>query len=368
LFTTNGTGIYSNELGGTPISDCEFNANIGDGIQDDYSYLFVDSCRFLDNGGAGVDTYASEVRIQNTWFVRNQGAGLLIDTSDGEHALVSACYFLGNRATKTAGAIDLNADFTFHALTLVNSVFVGNRGAASKGAVTITANSDGQVNADVTNCTFVRNSDGLSVPVYGDWFPPVVRVTNSVLWRSYGTDLVGTSATYSDIGTGVTAGSGNISGYPQFARYPSAGDDGIWGTADDDYGDLHLARSSPCFNSGSAGAAALAAIDADGYRRTVAGVPDMGAYEIQPITRSLFPSSIKAGSRGFSLIVNGDLFEPGAQVYWNGSPRATTFVSSRKLRVEILASDVQTAGWFAVDVVISGNDGSGLYQSFLVTK
>lgn len=75
-----------------------------------------------------------------------------------------------------------------------------------------------------------------------------------------------------------------------------------------------------------------------------------------PSLAKLVPSSIKAGSAGFTLAVNGTNFVPTSQVYWNGSPRATTFVGHLNLQATILASDVKTPGTAKVTV---GNPAPG---------
>ncbi|MFQ3681079.1 IPT/TIG domain-containing protein, partial [Roseiflexus sp.] len=79
-----------------------------------------------------------------------------------------------------------------------------------------------------------------------------------------------------------------------------------------------------------------------------------------PAITSLSPSSAIAGSSDVTLTVNGSGFIDGAGsdrsiVYWNGSPRATTFISSTQLTATIPASDIATAGTANVTVVNPGN-------------
>jgi hypothetical protein len=62
------------------------------------------------------------------------------------------------------------------------------------------------------------------------------------------------------------------------------------------------------------------------------------------VTGPLAPISIAPGSAGFELKVNGAGFVTASVVNWNGSPRATTFVSASQLQAAILASDVAAAG------------------------
>jgi hypothetical protein len=69
-----------------------------------------------------------------------------------------------------------------------------------------------------------------------------------------------------------------------------------------------------------------------------------------PVVSSLSPSSAVAGSAGFSLTVNGTGFTAASVVNWNGSARATTFVSSTQLRAAIPDADVAAVGTTLVSV------------------
>ncbi|MFN3372915.1 MAG: IPT/TIG domain-containing protein [Chloroflexus sp.] len=79
-----------------------------------------------------------------------------------------------------------------------------------------------------------------------------------------------------------------------------------------------------------------------------------------PQITSLGPSSATADGSAFTLTVNGSGFIDGSGsdrsiVYWNGSPRSTTFVSSTQLTAAIAAIDIATAGTVNVTVVNPGN-------------
>jgi hypothetical protein len=69
------------------------------------------------------------------------------------------------------------------------------------------------------------------------------------------------------------------------------------------------------------------------------------------IDQPLVPDATAPGGAGFTLTVNGGWFVPASVVNWNGSPRATTFVSSSQLTAAILASDIATPSTAAVTVV-----------------
>jgi glucose/arabinose dehydrogenase len=78
------------------------------------------------------------------------------------------------------------------------------------------------------------------------------------------------------------------------------------------------------------------------------------------------PSSAVAGSGAFSLTVNGSGFVSSSQVQWNGSIRATTFVSGAQLQAAILATDVATPGTASVTVT-SPPPGGGTSNAFTFT-
>src|SRR5439155_807672 len=75
-----------------------------------------------------------------------------------------------------------------------------------------------------------------------------------------------------------------------------------------------------------------------------------------PTLSSLSPSSAVAGGPGFTLAVNGSSFLNGAVVLWNGSNRATTFVSAIRLTASIPASDIAMPGTAQVTVLNPSGD------------
>jgi hypothetical protein len=72
-----------------------------------------------------------------------------------------------------------------------------------------------------------------------------------------------------------------ISADPLFVRDPNPGPDANWGTADDDYGDLHLREGSPCIDAGDPNFALApdTNTDMDGQPRVVGCRIDIGADE-----------------------------------------------------------------------------------------
>jgi hypothetical protein len=78
-----------------------------------------------------------------------------------------------------------------------------------------------------------------------------------------------------------------------------------------------------------------------------------------PALTGISPSSKHAGDIAFTLTVNGAEFVNGKSgVLFNGSPRATTYVSSTQLTALIPASDLLVTGTFPVTVVSAGGGPS----------
>jgi hypothetical protein len=75
------------------------------------------------------------------------------------------------------------------------------------------------------------------------------------------------------------------------------------------------------------------------------------ANSVPLINQPLVPDAIKPSGAGFTLTVNGTGFVSGSVVKWNGSVRATTFVSKSRLRAGIPATDIATPKTASVTVV-----------------
>jgi hypothetical protein len=66
---------------------------------------------------------------------------------------------------------------------------------------------------------------------------------------------------------------------------------------------------------------------------------------------SLNPNKLYASGASFTLTITGSDFENGATVYWNWSPRVTTFVSSTQLQANITSADIAKPDTATVAVV-----------------
>ena len=87
---------------------------------------------------------------------------------------------------------------------------------------------------------------------------------------------------------------------------------------------------------------------------TLAGT---GVAPVPAINQPLIPQRAIPGGAPFTLTLNGIGFFPGSVVRWNGSPRATTFVSSTRLTAAIQVTDIAAAGTASVTVSNPGPGG-----------
>lgn len=81
-----------------------------------------------------------------------------------------------------------------------------------------------------------------------------------------------------------------------------------------------------------------------------------------PAISGFSPTATDAGGQNFTLTVNGANFANGAQIFWNGSARATSYGSSNLLYATILTTDLQTAASVPVTVKNpNGNSSAAAY-------
>ena len=99
----------------------------------------------------------------------------------------------------------------------------------------------------------------------------------------------------------------------------------------------------------------LAVMLACGYGSKSSGASKM------PAISQLSPDSTNAGVLAFMLTVNGSNFAPQAVVNWNGTPQATTYISSAQLMITVPASAVASSGTVKVTVTNPGTSSNGMY-------
>jgi hypothetical protein len=327
---TGGNGTYGAGLHiefGTPnIVNCIFSGNIGSnggGVSNIESAAptFL-GCTFRDNvaySGGAMYNYRASPKIIDCTFMRNSSdfrGGAMYDEFSASQ--VQSCTFTGNTAKVTAPQLSNGqggAIFVVDsALTLANCLFVGNFAKVTGGAMHTERSTP-----LVTNCTFVQNLSnyrGGAIYNFG-----TSQVANCVFQGN--TDAAGlelyvavgmATIMFSDV-RGGWSGQGNIDADPVFVRPPASGPDNLWGTADDDYGDLRLRYNSPCLDAGSnAAVPADVTTDLGGNPRFIdvpgahdpGAIVDMGAYE--------YPLPLAAAGGDYLF----DAPRPAARVQFNG--------------------------------------------------
>jgi hypothetical protein len=84
---------------------------------------------------------------------------------------------------------------------------------------------------------------------------------------------------------------------------------------------------------------------------------DKKAVNSVPVLASVSPASATVGDAAFTLTATGSGFSVTSAVHWNGTARATTFVSISQLTAAIPATDLATAGTAQVTVVTPAPGG-----------
>jgi len=94
--------------------------------------------------------------------------------------------------------------------------------------------------------------------------------------------------------------------------------------------------------------------------------PNAGPANPVPAVRQLAPSAAATGGSTFVVTVYGSNFVPGSVVRWNGTSRATSFVSATRLDVSVPATNLAAAGT-ALVTVVNPSPGGGTSNSLNFT-
>ncbi|MHC4140343.1 MAG: right-handed parallel beta-helix repeat-containing protein [Planctomycetota bacterium] len=327
------------------VDNCTFSGNNGSGLATGGGTIALSNSLF-DGNTRGTSIGGLSVAVITKCVYSGNGRGLWLTT--GSSATVSACSFDGH--SSSTGIYNESANLTVRDCTLtncaggivnneggngpvaisplvVNCVFVGNTTSyygdgSSDGAAMVNWGSS----PTLINCTFAGNVAAglggaianytLEVPDDGDFGPVFIPsyplLANCILVRnspaqifddtSYPSWSSASTVNHSSVEGGWSGdGFGNHDADPMFFRNPDPGPDGVWGTNDEDFGDLHLQQGSPCIDAGDNTAVPEGiATDLDGNPRFVddperedcwqapgeCGDPpvvDMGAYEFQAL-------------------------------------------------------------------------------------
>ena len=86
-----------------------------------------------------------------------------------------------------------------------------------------------------------------------------------------------------------------------------------------------------------------------------------GPMSMTPAIAQMMPNTATADGAGFTLTVNGSNFASGAVVYWNGTTRATMFVTGGQVTAAITAADIATAA--TIPVYVRNPGATGIYMN-----
>lgn len=87
-----------------------------------------------------------------------------------------------------------------------------------------------------------------------------------------------------------------------------------------------------------------------------------------PALTAIAPATAVPGAGAFTLTATGSNFVASSVVNWNGSPRATTFISATQLTAQITATDIMSGGSASVAVVTPApGGGSSVALNFTIT-
>jgi len=306
---TAGSGLCMFDVGEVTIAQCQFLGNsavTGGGAailldsQATFSDCLFDGNHALDAGGGLSVRYTAQAQLTGVTF-RNNTADNIAGAVHSEDAVtinMNNCQVLGNSAAIQGGALyGVNDSINVvHGCEFVGNVANQNYGAIvqNTGALTI-------VNSTITHNATPGAVGGVLVAGGA-----VGTYTNSILWNNSDSTGMLSSSQYSwTSGNPVpnvtycnfngATGATWFATDPLFYRAPSPGGDGVWGTGDDDYGDLRIDCSSPLADAGNNSAVPPELIsDLGGLPRlfdnpyvvdTGIGTPpivDLGAHESHP--------------------------------------------------------------------------------------
>lgn len=287
------------------IFDGNFASNAGGAIYEQAGTMddTISNCTFCGNSahnGGGICQSGEPVVIEDCDFIRDFASGMGGGIYSSESPLsVLDCGFEGNSALDGGGIFHDVLDSFSALLTCTNCVFSGNLASWGGGIANqqIWDNSNHTQSPEsllLINCTI--SGDVASDSGGGVYSSSLTSETlsNCVVWGNV-------APNYADITLGdISLGGSTLVDHddieyfgdpdPQFIRNPNPGPDGIWGTSDDDYGDLHLQFTSPAIDAGSNAAVPTGVttdldgsprfFDFPGANNGAGAVVDMGAYEL----------------------------------------------------------------------------------------
>jgi outer membrane protein assembly factor BamB len=329
-----GCGICS--FGGPTIIGCTITHN--------YSAAFGGGIHSIGSIGDDFEltTTIIDCNISNN-SAANRGGAIYIATYG--LVVVDKCRIINN-SSATGGGIYI----TLGTLDIYNSIVAANSSQANGGGIY----NNGSVSME--NCTIAANkAASTGGGAYG-----IINAKNSIFWGNTDSNQTGSGAQISSSSSSVFfscikddnandanipfggAANNNIDDDPLFVREPNDGGDG-WGVGDnDDFGDLHLSKNSPCIDAGSTFYKPKNLTDIDGQPRFMGQAIDMGADEYAKIIVVTKP---KAGN-----------------VWATGSQRLIKWAPSGVSTVDILLSADGGDNWETIAESVTDANNSYLWE------
>ncbi len=208
----------------------------GGGLRLRYSSPTIEGNTITGNStatyGGGLCLFESDPKIVNNTITGNSadedGGGLYLNWSS---PTIANNTITGNIAEFDGGGLIIR---TYSSVTIANSTIVGNIAGGDGGGLYLDYSYSSPTIANTIvafNSSGIHRDDTSDTPTLG-----------------YNCVYGNTAYDYSGL-TDPTGADGNISADPLFAQDPDPGPDGIWGTDDDDFGDLQLLYGSPCVDA-----------------------------------------------------------------------------------------------------------------------
>lgn len=314
VFLRNNATVISNNRSNPLITRSQFLSNGADKRTTDIlnmqSNPVIQQCIFRDSAwslfsGRMTDNFLSAPRYTDCQFYDGRSSEGSVAYSDSSIPVFTNCVFS-------------NCQLPFYNrygsnIQLQNCIATGSSYTNTRAASFM---QNERSNPVLNNCVVVNSKSWTYGVISGD-AQSVPEINNSVFWRNFSTsgydstglasrmDVTNATGTQSSLKVRnsmfeyfkPTAASNTTGKDPRLKNFTNPrGDDGVWFTADDG---LQLCDCSPAINSGD-NAYATTPIDISGKPRLVNGQLDRGAYELQTVPATSWPTVYVQATAGNS--------------------------------------------------------------------
>ncbi|HEX4118984.1 MAG TPA: Ig-like domain-containing protein [Verrucomicrobiae bacterium] len=272
----NGGPAMWNSVADPFILNCVFSNNIQQALVNEYGGPLISNCVFLRNsgnalvGGAVYNFDATPTFVACQFLTNTAGAGAAMALEGGSAVTVLSSVFEGNIGSDSGGAIySIGASFA----AFRDDLFVGNQ--ANQAGAILLYNSTNELN----NCTLTGNT----ATAFGGGVvneSSTVAATNSIFWSN--SDFTGTTETaqINNQGGTVSVADSIITGLSAYAGNQNLAYDPLFqSVVSNNF--TPITEFSPALNAGNNSAVAPGDTDVNGNARIVASTVDIGAVENQ---------------------------------------------------------------------------------------